>query len=179
MGAIEIRELARLSGYTAQRLRQLQADAVLPKSVSRGRLPRDESIAALFGHLRAKLEKYSESRAASQNREQSAKASLAELNLHERLGNLVETARLRFLISDLATTSRVEIQRAFPDDVARKICRILSEVRISKRADFFRATCPRCRIEIFDDLDKLDETLEEPYEKNRNKKTKRAKASQP
>src|SRR5438552_2686760 len=99
-------ELAKISGYSAQRLRQLQADGVIPRSLARGKLPRDESITALFGHLRAKLERYSESRSASQNREQSAKASLAELNLHERLGNLTPTSYLRECISDLAVTIR-------------------------------------------------------------------------
>ena len=165
MDTITPNELSKLSGYSPQRVRQLQVDGILPKAVSRGKLPRNAALSALFGHLRAKLDRYSESRAASQNREQSAKASLAELNLHERLGNLVSTAHLRFLISDLAARCRVEIQRSFPDDVARKVSRILSEVDFGGRAKDLRPTCPRCRLPIFDDLDKL-EMEDKKHEKN-------------
>ena len=168
---IKPNELAKLSGYTSQRIRQLQADGVLPQSVARGKLPADAAIAALFAHMRAKLEKYSESRSANQNREQSAKATLAEIAMHEKLGNLSPTQWLRESVSDLAVTIRecVMTTPGVPEAIRQRVQQTLHDMELRKRASHLRPTCPRCRIPIFDDLDKLDEKLEEPInEKKRN-----------
>ena len=136
---IKPNELARLSGYTSQRIRQLQADGVLPHSVARGKLPREEAIAALFAHLRGKLPEKSESRSANQNREQSAKATLAEIAIHEKLGNLSPTSWLRESVCDLAVTIRecVMTTPGVPEEIRRRVQQTLHDMELHKRASIF------------------------------------------
>jgi hypothetical protein len=111
---------------------------------------------ALITHLKSEASRYAESRASAQNREQEAKAALAEINLQERLGNLRAVADTRFFITDIATTLRQRVVGEFPKEVAKKLCRFMSELRIPERAKHLRATCPHCRHRIFDELDRLE-----------------------
>lgn len=162
MKTISPNQLSTLSGYTPQRIRQLQSDGVLPRSLARGQLPADKAIAALFSHLRGRLEKYSASRASSQNREQVAKASLAEICVHEKLGNLTPTPAFSFYVHDIATKIKMTLLNHpdVPNKVARNLLETFREIKFSAALDCSqRPKCPRCRIPIFADLDPIDEAF--------------------
>jgi hypothetical protein len=179
MNTITANELSALSGYSPQRIRQFQIDGILPKPISRGKLPANSALSALFKHMRAKLEKYSESRASAQNREQRAKATLAEVSLHEKLGNLTSTADWRWYVVDFAVTLRETIlhHKDIPDEVGRRVLQIFREMKLKQRADKFRATCPRCLIPIIDDLDLMEQLLKATKATNeKEKQAKRAEA---
>ncbi len=156
MNTITPNQLSALSGYSPQRIRQFQVDGILPKTISRGKLPADSALEALFTHMRAKLEKYSDSRASAQNREQQASASLAEIKLHKEIGNLVMAANVTFWAEDFITTIREAILHTekLPREVAEKLLHTIHDIQSGKMADAnFKAICPRCRKSIWDDLD--------------------------
>jgi hypothetical protein len=176
-------QLANLSGYTPQRIRQLQGDGVLPRSSARGKLPRDKAIAALFAHLRQKVEKYSESRSAALNNEQYCRAQLMEVKLHEKLGNLKPWPEIKFWISDLAVRIREALLNSRElGSYGRKAAQIMHD---AAGESFGKdkgplAICPRCLKPIWEDLshrdlDKVKEKLDvirkvkKTYEKHKAK----------
>jgi hypothetical protein len=149
---ITLSDLVDLTG-----IEERQIQRIAPKPRRRGEYNLRTAVRALVSHLQAKVEKYGESRANAQNREQEAKAALAELALHEKIGNVCSTASFGFAIGELATESRKAIQKAFPKDLAIKILTILSKVRLDKDTYMkFKPTCPRCRIPIFADLNQRE-----------------------
>jgi hypothetical protein len=156
MNTITPNQLSALSGYSPQRIRQFQVDGILPKTISRGKLPADSALAALFAHMRGKLEKYTDSRASAQNREQQANASLAEIKLHKEIGNLCMTTVVIDWVNDLIVTIREALlhSKELPRGVAEKLLHTIHDIQSGKTKEAnFTAICPRCRKSIWDDLD--------------------------
>lgn len=127
-----------------------------------------EAAEAVIAHFRSEATRYTDSRANALNREQQANANLAEIRLHEKLGNLVEVAQLRFYMEDLLVSMRQAIlhSKELPEGIGEKVLRIIHGIKTDKPLPF-APTCPRCRKPIYDDDDQTGEILiKGSYEKN-------------